>query len=168
MNGRSQLYIPSGQGWQDRARATGARRERCQVIGRNHNLDAPESCVSKLDIDTGLSELPGQLAKGAGPILDIHHEHLALVGDAHPGTLERLPAPGHGLVVKEQVNNAPTLAGERRKTANADSHFASDLPQPGKPSTVSRRFSVTAGFYRTRVRDGILEHSPAVPRRSSP
>ena len=37
-----------------------------------------------------------------------------------------------------------------------------------KPSTVSRRFSVTAGFYRTRVRDGILEHSPAVPRRSSP
>jgi integrase/recombinase XerD len=30
-----------------------------------------------------------------------------------------------------------------------------------KPSTVSRRFSVTAGFYRTCVIDGILEHSPA-------
>jgi site-specific recombinase XerD len=30
-----------------------------------------------------------------------------------------------------------------------------------KPSTVSRRFSVTAGFYRTCVFDGILEHSPA-------
>jgi hypothetical protein len=30
-----------------------------------------------------------------------------------------------------------------------------------KPSTVSRRFSVTAGFYRTCVVDGILEHSPA-------
>jgi site-specific recombinase XerD len=30
-----------------------------------------------------------------------------------------------------------------------------------KPSTVSRRFSVTAGFYRTCVLDGILEHSPA-------
>ena len=29
-----------------------------------------------------------------------------------------------------------------------------------KPSTVSRRFSVTAGFYRTCV-DGLLEHSPA-------
>ena len=30
-----------------------------------------------------------------------------------------------------------------------------------KPSTVSRRFSVTAGFYRTRVLDSVLEHSPA-------
>src|SRR5271165_5799500 len=30
-----------------------------------------------------------------------------------------------------------------------------------KPSTVSRRFPVTAGFYRTCVLDGILEHSPA-------
>ncbi len=29
------------------------------------------------------------------------------------------------------------------------------------PSTVSRRFSVTAGFYRTCVIDGIMEHSPA-------
>ena len=30
-----------------------------------------------------------------------------------------------------------------------------------KPSTVARRFSVTAGFYRTCVIDGLLEHSPA-------
>jgi integrase/recombinase XerD len=30
-----------------------------------------------------------------------------------------------------------------------------------KPSMVSRRFSVTAGFYRTCVIDGVLEHSPA-------
>jgi integrase/recombinase XerD len=30
-----------------------------------------------------------------------------------------------------------------------------------KPSTISRRFSVTAGFYRTCTIDGILEHSPA-------
>jgi hypothetical protein len=30
-----------------------------------------------------------------------------------------------------------------------------------KPSTVPRRFSVTAGFYRTCVIDGLLEHSPA-------
>src|SRR5712692_6411238 len=30
-----------------------------------------------------------------------------------------------------------------------------------KPSTVSRRFSATAGFYRTCVIDGVLEHSPA-------
>ncbi len=30
-----------------------------------------------------------------------------------------------------------------------------------KPSTVSRRFSVTAGFYRTCVMDGVLDHSPA-------
>ncbi len=30
-----------------------------------------------------------------------------------------------------------------------------------KPSTVWRRFSVTAGFYRTAVIDGVLDHSPA-------
>jgi integrase/recombinase XerD len=30
-----------------------------------------------------------------------------------------------------------------------------------RPSTVSRRFWVTAGFYRTAVIDGLLEHSPA-------
>ena len=30
-----------------------------------------------------------------------------------------------------------------------------------KPSTISRRFSVTAGFYRICVIDGVLEHSPA-------
>jgi integrase/recombinase XerD len=30
-----------------------------------------------------------------------------------------------------------------------------------KPSTVSRRFSVAAGFYRTCIIDGLLEHSPA-------
>jgi integrase/recombinase XerD len=30
-----------------------------------------------------------------------------------------------------------------------------------KPSTVSRRFSGAAGFYRTCVLDGVLEHSPA-------
>jgi integrase len=30
-----------------------------------------------------------------------------------------------------------------------------------KPSTVARRFSVVAGFYRTCVIDGLLEHSPA-------
>jgi len=30
-----------------------------------------------------------------------------------------------------------------------------------KPSTVSRRFSIAAGFYRTCVLDGILPHSPA-------
>jgi integrase/recombinase XerD len=30
-----------------------------------------------------------------------------------------------------------------------------------KPSTVSRRFSVIAGFYRTCVIDGVMEHSPA-------
>src|SRR5689334_16523124 len=35
-----------------------------------------------------------------------------------------------------------------------------------KPSTVSRRFSVAAGFYRTCVLDGIMEHSPAEPAES--
>jgi len=30
-----------------------------------------------------------------------------------------------------------------------------------KPSTASRRFSIAAGFYRTCVLDGVLEHSPA-------
>jgi len=36
-----------------------------------------------------------------------------------------------------------------------------------KPSTVSRRFSVTAGFYRTCVIDGVLERSPPAPTAAS-
>ena len=35
------------------------------------------------------------------------------------------------------------------------------ITQKYKPSTVSRRMSVAAGFYRTCVVDGVLEHSPA-------
>ena len=34
-------------------------------------------------------------------------------------------------------------------------------PARFKPSTISRRFSVTAGFYRTCAIDGVLDHSPA-------
>src|SRR5690348_12455364 len=126
MNGQSRLYFPqrpglaSSEPWLRECGASAG-----QVIGRDHDPDASESCVSKLDIDVGLSKLPGQLAEGAGPVLDIHHEHFALVGDSHSGALERLPALGHGLVVKEQVNDAPALAGERRKTADADSRLAS-------------------------------------------
>jgi site-specific recombinase XerD len=37
-----------------------------------------------------------------------------------------------------------------------------------KPSTVSRRFSVVTGFYRTCVIDGLLEHSPAEHVRRPP
>ena len=37
-----------------------------------------------------------------------------------------------------------------------------------KPSTVSRRFSVAAGFYRTCVIDGVVEHSPAEHVRRPP
>jgi integrase/recombinase XerD len=37
-----------------------------------------------------------------------------------------------------------------------------------KPSTVSRRFSIAAGFYRTCVIDGLLEHSPAEHVRRPP
>jgi integrase/recombinase XerD len=33
-----------------------------------------------------------------------------------------------------------------------------------RPSTVSRRFSVVAGFYRTCVIDGLMQHSPAEHR----
>jgi len=32
---------------------------------------------------------------------------------------------------------------------------------PVQPSAISRRFSVTAGFYRTCAIDGVLDHSPA-------
>jgi integrase/recombinase XerD len=39
---------------------------------------------------------------------------------------------------------------------------------PVQASTVSRRFSVTAGFYRTCALDGVIEHSPAEPVRRPP
>jgi hypothetical protein len=55
-------------------------------------------------------------------------------GDPHPCALERLPAPGNGVVVKEQVDDTPALTGERCKTANTDAGLASDLSQPGRLS----------------------------------
>src|SRR5262249_10041704 len=105
-----------------------------QVIGGNHDLHSPERGVSKVDVDVSLSKLPGQLAERAGAILDIGHQHLALVGDPDPGTLQRLPAPGNGSVIEEQMGDTPALTGERREAADTDADFASDLPQPGKLS----------------------------------
>src|SRR5262245_4476453 len=95
-----------------------------QVIGGNHDFHSPESGVSKLDVDVGIGKLPGQLAEGTRPVLDIDHQYLALVGNPYPGALERLPAPGCGFVVEEQVDNTPALAGERRKAADTDAGFA--------------------------------------------
>ena len=73
-------------------------------------------------------------AEGAGAVLDVDHQHLTLVGDPYPGALERLPALGNRIVIEEQVDDTPALPGERRKAADADTGFASDLPQPGKLS----------------------------------
>jgi hypothetical protein len=113
-------------------------RERCasadQVIGGNYDLHAAESGVSKLDVDVGIGESPGQLAEGARPILDADHEHLALVGDPDPGALKRLPAQSHGVVVKQQVDDTSALTSESRKASDTDADFPSDLRQPGKLS----------------------------------
>jgi len=128
------IHISAARAAQGRARLRERGASAGQVIGGNHDLHAPERRVSQLDVDVSLGKLPGQLAEGAGPVLDIDHQHLALVGDPHPGALERLPTPGHGLVVKEYVDDTPSLTGERRKTADADADFARDLSQPGKLS----------------------------------
>src|SRR5215475_9364702 len=105
-----------------------------QVIRGNYHLHSPERGVGKVDVDVSLSKLPSQLAERAGPILDIGHQHLALVGDPDPGTLQRLPAPGNGSVIEEQMGDTPALTGERREAADTDADFASDLPQPGELS----------------------------------
>ena len=57
--------------------------------------------------------------------------------------------------------NETVIAGLRPwpvKSPVQDNCHSANCPNP---STVSRRFSVTAGFYRTCVIDGLLEHSPA-------
>ena len=105
-----------------------------QVIGGNYDLHAAESGVSKLDVDVGIGESPGQLAEGAGPILDADHEHLALIGDPDPGALKRLPAQSHGVVVEQQVDDTSALTSEPRKAPDTDADFPSDLRQPGKLS----------------------------------
>src|SRR5712691_5939372 len=99
-------FISAARAARSRARLRKRGASAGQVIGGNHDLHAPESRVSQLDVDVSLSELPGQLAEGAGPVLDSDHQHLTLVGDPHPGALERLPAPGNGLVVKEEVDES--------------------------------------------------------------
>ena len=105
-----------------------------QVVGGNHDLHAAGGGVGKVDVDVGVGELPGQLAEGAGAILEGDNQDLALIGNPHSGALERRPASGHGFVVEKQVDDTPALTGERRKPANADAGFASDLSQPGQLS----------------------------------
>src|SRR5712691_6410745 len=109
-------------------RGTGA----FQVIGGDHDLHAPERGVGKIDVDVSVGELPGQLAQGHRPVLDLDHQDLPLVGDPDAGALERLPASGHGLVVEEHVRDAPALTSEGREAADTDTGFARNFAQPGQ------------------------------------
>ena len=59
--------------------------------------------------DADLAEGAGKLAERARSILDVDHERLALVHDAHVRLLQR-PSRGAGLiVVDQQMNDAPAL-----------------------------------------------------------
>ena len=69
---------------------------------------------------------------------------------------------------QQQVGQGQDLAGVH--PCHAEPHLClvearrpvrHERMRPLKPSTVSRRLSVGAGFYRTCVIDGVLEHSPA-------
>jgi hypothetical protein len=103
-----------------------------QVVGGNHDLHASERGVRKIDVDVSVGELPRQLAEGQGPVLDVDHQDLALVGDPYTSAPERRPAHDHGLAVQEHVDNTPALTGEGRKATDTDTGFARDLPQPGQ------------------------------------
>src|SRR4030088_2109371 len=88
-----------------------------QVIGANHDLHAPECGVGQINVDVSVGELPGQLAEGHGPVLDVDHQDLAPAGDPYSGALKRRPASGYGFVVQEHVDDTPALTGEGRKSA---------------------------------------------------
>jgi hypothetical protein len=83
--------------------------------------------VGEVDVDVSLGELPGQLAQGCRPVLDVDHEDLPLVGDPHSGALKGRPASGHGLVVEEHVHHTPALTGEGRKAMDSNPRFAGNL-----------------------------------------
>ena len=80
-----------------------------EVIGGDHDLHAPERGVGKIDVDVSVGELPGQLAERHGPVLDLDYQDLTLISDPYSGALKGRPAPGHGLVVQEHVDNTPAL-----------------------------------------------------------
>ena len=103
-----------------------------EVIGGDHDLHAPERGVGKIDVDVSVGELPGQLAERHGPVLDLDYQDLTLISDPYSGALKGRPAAGHGIVVQEHVDNTPALTREGRKATDADTSFASDLPQPGQ------------------------------------
>src|SRR5438034_9616101 len=86
----------------------------------------------------GANSLPAQglclLEHGARhmPVLDLDHQDLTLSSDPYSGALKGRPAPGHGLIVQEHMDNTPALTREGREATDTDTSFASDLPQPGK------------------------------------
>jgi integrase/recombinase XerD len=120
-----------------------------------------------------------------------HREDMAAVDATHQGSDElglaaaaHLARHGYGGISREHTESdlrvffawgqARQLAplGAQRNDLELYLRWMQDIRR-FKPSTVSRRLSVVAGFYRTCVIDGVLEHSPAdyvrrptVPRES--
>ena len=73
-----------------------------------------------------------ELAERARPVLDVHHQHLALVGDAHAGVDERL-ARGVGVTVgDEQVDVSVALAGERAHPLDVHPGLTGGLADSGQ------------------------------------
>ena len=63
------------------------------------------------------------------PVLHVDHEHLALVGEKAARLFQRL-ARGLGLlVVEQQMDHAPSLAGERAHPLDVDPGLARCLAQ---------------------------------------
>src|SRR5215212_3250914 len=100
------------------------------VVGCDDDLHAAECRVREVYVDVRIGELAGELAEGAGPVLDVDHEDLTLVGDPHGGVLEGVACPCHVSVVDEEVDDAAPLAGEGRKTPNVHAAATERFAEP--------------------------------------
>ena len=100
------------------------------VVGCDDDLDAAERRVCEVYVDVRVGELAGELTERAGPVLDVDHEDLTLVGYAHGGVPERLACPCHVFVVDQDVDDAAPLAGECRKTPNVHAAATERFAEP--------------------------------------
>src|SRR5919198_6600441 len=101
------------------------------VVDPEDEPDRAERRVDQLDVDAGLSDLARDLAHAAGPILDVHDEHVALVANLEPRVAQG--AARGRFVLHQDVDGALSALLSAADALDVDAGVAGRLAEVGEP-----------------------------------